>query len=128
MNGDRLFTMNINKHGFIKAIYSVLLCICLTGCALGHGSEEDKIPENSPAAEDVQEESTGMDYDEAVEAAAEYMENMTIEEKAGQLSLRRFISFCVCFLPAIFLENNITPPIWYLLIAFFIALVHFFHS
>ena len=47
MNGDRLFTMNINKHGFIKAIYSVLLCICLTGCALGHGSEEDKIPEKS---------------------------------------------------------------------------------
>ena len=85
MNGDRLFTMNINKHGFIKAIYSVLLCICLTGCALGHGSEEDKIPENSPGAEDVHEESTGMDYDEAVEAAAEYMKNMTIEEKAGQL-------------------------------------------
>lgn len=85
MNGDRLFTMNINKRGFIKAIYTILLCICLTGCALGPGDEKDKIPENSPLAEDVQEESTGMDYDEAVEAAAEYMKNMTIEEKTGQL-------------------------------------------
>jgi len=74
--------MNINKQGFIKAIYSILLCVCLTGCASQPGSEDVQIPENSPGME---EESTRMGYDEAIEAAAKYMENMTIEEKAGQL-------------------------------------------
>lgn len=85
MNGDRLFAMKIKKHCFIKAIYSILLCICLTGCTINPADEEVQIPGNSPVVEEEQEESTGMGYDEAVEAAAEYMENMTIEEKAGQL-------------------------------------------
>lgn len=85
MNGDRLFTMKIKEHCFIKAIYSILLCICLIGCTLNPVDEEVQIPGNSPAVEEEQEESTGMGYDEAVEAAAKYMENMTIEEKAGQL-------------------------------------------
>ena len=77
--------MKIKKHCFIKAIYSILLCICLTGCTLNPVDEEVQIPGNSPVVEEEQEESTGMGYDEAVEAAAEYMKNMTIEEKAGQL-------------------------------------------
>lgn len=77
--------MNIIKQGFIKAFFSILVCICLAGCALMPGREEEEIPENSPGVEDLKEEDTGMGYEEAVEAAAKYMENMTIEEKAGQL-------------------------------------------
>lgn len=85
MNGDKLFAMNTNKNYFIKTLYSLLLCICITGCTLQSEVEETDIPQKSPVTENTGIENAGMDYDKALEAAADYMENMTIEEKAGQL-------------------------------------------
>lgn len=86
MNGDKLFIMNINKYSFTRFLYCILLCVCITGCSLQPGTEEPEVPKESQMdTESPPEEATGMEYDEAVEAAADYMENMTIEEKAGQL-------------------------------------------
>lgn len=75
----------MNKYKFIKTICGVLLCICLVGCAMPGGTQDVYTPEESPQATGAGEEQKGLSREEAVEAAAGYMENMTVEEKAGQL-------------------------------------------
>ncbi len=86
MNGEQLFIMDINKYSFTRFLYCILLCVCITGCSLQPGAKETNIPkETGMDTESPPAEAPGMEYDEAVEAAADYMENMTIEEKAGQL-------------------------------------------
>ena len=42
-------------------------------------------PDESPEAAATGEQQKGLSREEAVEAAAGYMKNMTVEEKAGQL-------------------------------------------
>lgn len=75
----------MNKSRFIKIICSITLCICLTGCAVTDGNSDVYVPDNSPEAEATNKETEGISRERAMEMAAEYMENMTVEEKAGQL-------------------------------------------
>lgn len=75
----------MNKYKFITTLCSVLLCICLAGCAMPGGSPDVYTPDESPVAAVTGEQQKGLSPEEAVEAAAGYMENMTVEEKAGQL-------------------------------------------
>ena len=75
----------MNKYKFIKTISSLLLCICLAGCAMPGGKTDVYTPDESPEAAATGVVRKGLSRDEAVEAAAGYMENMTVEEKAGQL-------------------------------------------
>ena len=75
----------MNKYKFIKTICSLLMCICLAGCAMPGGTTDVYTPDESPEATATGEQKRGLSKEEAVEAAAGYMENMTVEEKAGQL-------------------------------------------
>lgn len=75
----------MNKYKFIKTICSLLLCICLVGCAMPGVTPDVYTPDESPEATATGEQQKGLSREEAVEAAAGYMENMTVEEKAGQL-------------------------------------------
>ena len=75
----------MNKYKFIKTICSLLMCICLAGCAMPGGTTDVYTPDESPEATATGEQKKGLSKEEAVEAAAGYMENMTVEEKAGQL-------------------------------------------
>ena len=75
----------MNKYKFIKTICSLLLCICLVGCAMPGVTPDVYTPDESPEATATGEQQKGLSREEAVEAAAGYMKNMTVEEKAGQL-------------------------------------------
>lgn len=75
----------MNKSRFIKIICSIILCICLMGCAVTGGNSDVYVPDNSPEAEETHKETEGISREKAMEIAADYMENMTVEEKAGQL-------------------------------------------
>lgn len=70
---------------FIKIICSITFCICLAGCAVTDRSSDVYVPDNSPQAEEAHKETDKISREEAIKAAADYMENMTVEEKAGQL-------------------------------------------
>lgn len=74
----------MKKSKFIKIICSLMFCICLTGCAIIGGDDDVYVPEKSPEAEETTEPEK-LSRDEAIKAAMSYMENMTVEEKAGQL-------------------------------------------
>lgn len=65
-----------------KIIIILCLCLCLTGCAITNNSVY--VPKKSPEAEETHKEEQ-MSRDEAMEMAAAYMKNMTVEEKIGQL-------------------------------------------
>jgi len=55
------------------------------GCAMPGVTPDVYTPDESPEATATGEQQKGLSREEAVEAAAGYMKNMTVEEKAGQL-------------------------------------------
>lgn len=75
----------MKKHMFIKIICSIIFCMCLMGCAITGDNSDVYMPEKSPETEETPVQAEGLSRDEAIQAAAAYMENMTVEEKAGQL-------------------------------------------
>lgn len=74
----------MKKYRFIKVIASVFLCILLTGCQDG-GTTADYTEKETPGTEDSSAPSEGMEREKAIEAAVDYMKDMTVEEKVGQL-------------------------------------------
>ena len=56
------------------------------------GTTDVYTPDESPEATATGEQKRGLSKEEAVEAAAGYMENMTVEEKAGQLFMAIIMS------------------------------------
>ena len=55
------------------------------GCTVTGGSGDVYVPDNSPEASETHKETEGISREKAMETAAAYMENMTVEEKVGQL-------------------------------------------
>lgn len=63
--------------------FCLVFCMALTGC---NGPIKEEVPNYTPeATETVPAEVEGMSREDAIYAAMDYMENMTIEEKVGQL-------------------------------------------
>lgn len=83
LNGQKVIIMK--KNIFAKIIFSMVLCVCLMGCAITERNSDVYVPEKSPEAEETHKESEGLDYDRAIKIAADYIQNMTVEEKVGQL-------------------------------------------
>lgn len=75
----------MKKNKFIKIICSITFCICLMGCTVTGGSGDVYVPDNSPEASETHKETEEISREKAMETAAAYMENMTVEEKVGQL-------------------------------------------
>jgi len=75
----------MKEYKFIKIILGVVLCFCLAGCSMPGTADGTGVPDESPGVEETQDTAVGMDRDMAVEAAADYMKNMSLEEKVGQL-------------------------------------------
>lgn len=68
----------------VKIIMCMTLVISLTGCSIS-GNAKKESATNSPTAQKKNDENKGMDRKEAYVKASEYMRNMTLEEKVGQL-------------------------------------------
>ena len=80
-----MFRKKINStYGIIKAAVSLLLVISLTGCSLSGG---DKKAENTkaPASTVKQAEVKTLSKEDAFAKAAQYLKNMSVEQKVGQL-------------------------------------------
>lgn len=82
------------KNPFMKKICAVALTIAvscnLSGCITFFGSDETSIKtyesSSEVSSEETQEEETTvMEWEDAMELASEYMKNMTLEEKVGQI-------------------------------------------
>ncbi len=78
----------MKRKSFIGIILSIVMCFCLSGCSffgntieIGQSSEAiiDEEPTTDP------DDASSMTYEEAVVHAMEKLENMTLEEKVGQL-------------------------------------------
>ena len=72
------------RNSALKIAISLLLIISLTGCSIS-GKDKKESTTKSPAASEKAVEKEGMDKEEAYVKASEYMRNMTLEEKVGQL-------------------------------------------
>ena len=80
-----MFRKKINStYGIIKAAVSLLLVISLTGCSLSGG---DKKAENTkaPASTVKQAEVKTLSKEDAFAKAAQYLKNMSVVQKVGQL-------------------------------------------
>ena len=80
-----MFRKKINStYEIIKAAVSLLLVISLTGCSLSGG---DKKAENTkaPASTVKQAEVKTLSKEDAFAKAAQYLKNMSVEQKVGQL-------------------------------------------
>ena len=69
---------------FLRTIISLMLIISLVGCSFQDKDKNNGVT-NSPAADEKKEEVTGMTKEEAYVKASEFVKNMTLEEKIGQL-------------------------------------------
>lgn len=75
------------KNSILKLVKNVIcfaLIISLTGCSFSENEKKESVT-NSPAVQEKKAEKNGMDRKEAYIKASEYMKNMTLEEKIGQL-------------------------------------------
>ena len=72
------------RNSALKIAISLLLIMSLTGCSIS-GKDKKESTTKSPAASEKAVEKEGMDKEEAYVKASEYMRNMTLEEKVGQL-------------------------------------------
>lgn len=72
------------RNSALKIAISLLLIISLTGCSIS-GKDKKESTTKSPAASEKAVEKESMDKEEAYVKASEYMRNMTLEEKVGQL-------------------------------------------
>ena len=68
----------------LKTFMSLILVISLTGCSIS-GNDKNESATSSPTAQKKTDEKKGMDRKDAYVKASEYMKNMTLEEKVGQL-------------------------------------------
>lgn len=75
----------MNKYRFIGILCSLLLCISLAGCTFFGSSDDMYYPDVSSEDESENGETGFPGKEEAIELAAMYMKDMTIEEKVGQL-------------------------------------------
>lgn len=73
-----------STYGIIKAAVSLLLVISLTGCSLSGGNKKAENTK-APASTVKQTEIKTLSKEDAFAKAADYLKNMSIEEKVGQL-------------------------------------------
>ena len=77
--------INIKIHTYTFAIFCIFLCFTLSSCSFNHGDNNViTTPANSPENTDGNE-MTVLTEEEAIIAASNYMKDMTVEEKIGQL-------------------------------------------
>ena len=68
----------MNKYKFIKTICSLLLCICLVGCAMPGVTPDVYTPDESPEATATGEQQKGLSREEAVESVCEVLQSISV--------------------------------------------------